>query len=67
MDKEHLEYDENGRAFDKNGFIVMKATSRFAIGADIGQSRDYPAIAIIEQRREPLDVPDSSGIRQVGP
>lgn len=66
-EKERLEYDINGRAFDANGFIVMKATSKWAIGADIGQSRDYSAVAIIEQVREPMDIPDSSGIRQLGP
>ena len=66
-EKERLQYDENGGAFDANGFIVMKSTSKWALAADRGQSRDHSAICIIEQVREPLDIPDSGGIRQLGP
>ncbi len=61
--------DANGvePTLDENGYIIIPATSKWSIGGDIGQSRDPSAICIIEQVRRPMDVPDSSGIRQLGP
>ena len=53
--------------YDGNGYIIIPATSKWSIGADIGQSRDPSAVCIIEQRREPMAIPDSSGLRQLGP
>jgi hypothetical protein len=47
---------EFGIEADEHGYQVVAPKSEFAIGCDVGQSRDFCAVAALEKRWEPITV-----------